>query len=67
MESMVKQVSRRVKGSEKYWSSSGGESILRLCGEYLSDNEPMQAYWDQRARRVTGRRAYRSKGDPIYT
>ncbi len=26
MESTVKQVSRRVKGSEKYWSTSGGEA-----------------------------------------
>lgn len=36
---MVKQVSRRVKGTEKYWSSSGSEAILRLCSEYLSDDE----------------------------
>ena len=27
MESTVKQVSRRVKGSEKYWSSAGGEAM----------------------------------------
>ena len=30
MESTVKQVSRRVKGSEKYWSSVGGEATLQL-------------------------------------
>ena len=65
MESMVKQVSRRVKGSEKYWSSPGGEAILRLCGEYLSDDKPMRAYWDQRSRHTPGVRAYRSKGDPV--
>jgi len=65
MESMVKQVSRRVKGSEKYWSSPGGEAILRLCGEYLSDDKPMRAYWDQRSRHAPGLRAYRSKGDPV--
>jgi len=67
MESMVKQVSRRVKGTEKYWSSSGGESMLRLCGEYLSDDEPMQAYWHHRSRHAPGVRAYRPKADPIYT
>jgi hypothetical protein len=65
MESMVKQVSRRVKGSEKYWSSPGGEAILRLCGEYLSDDKPMRAYWDQRSRHAPGVRAYRSKADPV--
>ncbi len=66
MESMVKQVSRRVKGTEKYWSSSGGEAILRLCGDYLSDDEPMRAYWNQRSRHAPGVRAYRPKGNPVY-
>ncbi len=66
MESTVKQVSRRVKGSEKYWSSEGGEAMLRLCGEYLSDNEPMQDYWEHRSRNASGIRAYRSSGDPVY-
>ena len=66
MESMVKQVSRRVKGSEKYWSSAGGEAILRLRGEYLSDDEPMRDYWDQRSRHANGTRAHRSTGEPMY-
>ncbi len=66
MESMVKQVSRRVKGTEKYWSSSGGESMLRLCGEYLSDDEPMRAYWDQRSHHAPGVRAYRHAGQPMH-
>ncbi len=66
MESMVKQVSRRVKGSEKYWSSSGGEAMLRLCGEYLSDDKPMCAYWEHRSRHAPGVRAYRPKGGPVY-
>jgi len=66
MESMVKQVSRRVKGSEKYWSSSGGESILRLCGEYLSDDKPMRAYWEHRSRHTPGVRAYRSPSQFMY-
>jgi hypothetical protein len=66
MESMVKQVSRRVKGTEKYWSSPGGETILRLCGEYLSDDEPMRAYWESRSRHAPGVRAYRPKGGPVY-
>ena len=67
MESTVKQVSRRVKGSEKYWSSAGGEAMLRLCGEYLSDDEPMDAYWDQRSRHASGTRAYRAEAASMYT
>jgi hypothetical protein len=66
MESTVKQVSRRVKGTEKYWSSAGGEAILRLRGEYLSDDEPMANYWADRPRRASGTRAYRQKLDPVY-
>ena len=54
MESTVKQVSRRVKGTEKFWSSSGGEAILRLRGEYLSDDEPMHDSWDQRSHHAPG-------------
>jgi hypothetical protein len=66
MESTVKQVSRRVKGSEKYWSSAGGEAILRLRGEYLSDDEPMRDYWNHRSRHASGTRAYRSSRDLMY-
>jgi hypothetical protein len=66
MESAVKQVSRRVKGSEKFWSSSGGETILRLRGEYLSDDEPMRDYWASRSRHASGTRSYRSAAEPMY-
>lgn len=58
MESAVKQVGQRVKGSEKYWSSAGGEALLRLRGEYLSDSKPMQAHWANHPHRVTGHRAH---------
>jgi hypothetical protein len=67
MESTVKQVSRRVKGSEKYWSSAGGEAMLRLRGEYLSDDDPMHDYWEHRSRHASGTRAYRVAGQPMYT
>ena len=65
MESTVKQVSRRVKGSEKFWSSTGSEAILRLRGEYLSDDEPMKAHWKQRSKNAAGTRAYRSTGRAV--
>jgi hypothetical protein len=66
MESTVKQVSRRVKGSEKYWSSKGGEAILRLRGEYLSDDKPMRTYWTHRSRHAPGTRTYRPTTNPMY-
>jgi len=58
MESAVKQVGRRVKGSEKYWSSHGGEALLRLRGEYLSDSKPMQTHWANHPQRATGQRTH---------
>lgn len=61
MESTVKQVSRRVKGSEKYWSSAGGEAMLRLRGEYLSDDDPMQAHWETRSLRQNGTRSHKAQ------
>jgi len=66
IESSVKQVSRRVKGSEKYWSSPGSEAMLRLCGEYLSDDQPMDQYWRRRSTHASGTRSYRAKTQPIY-
>ena len=66
IESTVKQVGRRVKGSEKFWSSTGGEAILRLRGEYLSDDKPMARHWADRQRHASGTRAYRQKSDCVY-
>lgn len=66
MESTVKQVSRRVKGTEKYWSSAGGEAMLRLTGEYLSDDEPMRQYWEHRSRHASGTRLYRCTTELMY-
>lgn len=59
MESTVKQVSRRVKGSEKYWSAPGGEAMLRLRADYLSDDRPLRSYFAHRPRHTTGTRAHR--------
>ena len=67
MESTVKQVSRRVKGSEQYWSSAGDEGMLRLRGNYLSDDDPMSEYWSSRSRDACGTRAYRAAGDTVTT
>ena len=58
MESTVKQINRRVKGSEKFWSTSGGESLLRLRGDYISDSRPMEDYWRIAERAADGCRTY---------
>jgi hypothetical protein len=65
MESTVKQVSRRVKGTEKFWSSAGGETMLCLRAESLSDDKPLRQHLQRRARYATGIRSCRPK--PVYT
>jgi hypothetical protein len=58
MESTVKQIGRRVKGTEKFWSEGGSESMLQLRADYLSDTAPMSEFWENWQRSATGQRNY---------
>jgi hypothetical protein len=60
MESMVKQIGRRVKGTEKFWGEEGAEAILQLRADYLSDGELMEGFWQRRQAAATGQRTYRA-------
>lgn len=59
MESAVKQMNQRVKGTEKFWSSGGGEAIVQLRADQLSDGDPLEAFWQRRQAAATGQRPYR--------
>jgi hypothetical protein len=59
VESTVKRLHRRVKGTEKFWSR-GLEAMLILAGDYLSETNPCQKFWDQR--RPTAIRCYQTAG-----
>jgi hypothetical protein len=61
MESMVKQIGRRVKGTEKFWGDEGSEGLLQLRGDYLSDGEVMASFWQRRQEGATGHRPYRKR------
>jgi len=61
VESMVKQVSRRVKGTEKFWGEEGAEAILQLRADYLSDGDVMAGFWQRRQAAVTGQRSDRPR------
>jgi hypothetical protein len=39
VESLIKQINRRVKGTEKFWNPSEAETILQLRAAYLSEDE----------------------------
>jgi hypothetical protein len=59
MESAVKQINQRVKGTEKFWTEEGAEALLQLRDDYLSDDEPLEAFWQRRQAAATGQRRYR--------
>ena len=59
VESTVKQINYRVKGTEKFWTEQGAEALLQLRADYLSEDEPLEDFWQRRAAAATGQRRYR--------
>jgi len=58
VESTIKQLNRRIKGSEKFWLKGGAEAILQVRAAYLSEGGRAERYWarPRRSRAVgTGR------------
>jgi len=62
MESAVKQINQRVKGSEKFWTEGGSEAVLQLRADQLSDGKPLEDFWQRRQAAATGQRRYRRTG-----
>ena len=58
VESTVKQINRRMKGTEKFWSR-GVESMLTLVADHLSDTPTLAHFWRNRPHRLTGSRCAR--------
>jgi hypothetical protein len=53
IESTIKQINRRMKGTEKFWDQ-GGEPQLQLCADRLSDTNPLKTFWQHHANTQTG-------------
>jgi len=47
VESTIKQINRRMKGSEKFWLDGGAEAMLQLRAAYLSEDDRASAYWSR--------------------
>lgn len=62
IESTIKQINRRVKGTEKFWSEGGAEALLQLASDYLSETNPLATFWRERPARATGQRHYQTAG-----
>lgn len=59
MESLMKQINQRVKGTEKFWCEAGAEAILQLRADLLSDDRPLDRFWERRQASETGQHRYR--------
>jgi hypothetical protein len=44
VESVIKQLNRRIKGSEKFWVEGGAEAVLQLRAAYLSQDGRWENY-----------------------
>jgi hypothetical protein len=47
VESTIKLINRRVKGSEKFWLNRGAEAMLQLRAAYLSEDDRASTYWSR--------------------
>jgi hypothetical protein len=47
VESLIKQLNRRVKGTEKFWLRGGAEAVLQVRAAYLSDDGRAERYWSR--------------------
>jgi hypothetical protein len=56
VESTIKQINRRIKGSDKFWLEGGAEATLQLRSAQLSDDDRWKRYWmrPRKHRRAAG-------------
>jgi hypothetical protein len=47
VESVMKQVNRRLKGTEKFWLEGGAEAMLQVRAAYLSEDGRSERYWSR--------------------
>lgn len=57
IESTIKQINRRVKGTEKFWDK-GAEPLLQLTADHISETNELDRFWSSRPRRLPNTRCY---------
>lgn len=60
IESTVKQINQRIKGTEKFWRCDSGEAVLQLRADTLSDSQPLTAFWRRWQAQQTGSNRYQA-------
>lgn len=61
IESTVKQINRRIKGTEKFWSE-GADPLLHLVADRLSQTNVISKFWDRRLERLIEGAEYQQAG-----
>jgi hypothetical protein len=51
VESLIKQINHRVKGTEQFWNDGGLEAVLQVRAAYLSEDGRAEKHHEQRPRR----------------
>ena len=59
IESTIKQINRRMKGTEKFWHQ-GAEPLLQLVAGRLSETNRLDQFWRNRRNRLPHMRSYQS-------
>jgi hypothetical protein len=57
IESTIKQINRRIKGTEKFWDQ-GVESMLHLVADRLSQTQVADKFWARRTHRIIQQACY---------
>ena len=57
VESTIKRVNRRMKGTEKFWDQ-GAEPLLHLVADHLGPAEVLAQFWTARPRHLNSQRCY---------
>jgi hypothetical protein len=61
VESAIKQLNRRVKGTEKFWSVNA-PAIVQLRADFLSETLPLRNFWKNRPQKLSSNTQYRMAG-----
>lgn len=59
IESTIKQINARIKGTEKFWKQAAGDAVLQLRADTLSASRPLDAFWTRWQAQQTGVNSYR--------
>lgn len=61
IESTIKQINRRIKGTEKFWSE-GADPILHLVADRLSQTNAVDKFWERRTQTLIEQSRYQLAG-----